>query len=220
MAQIEEVAFPRLTSAELAMVKSMATARDYAEGDIVFRAGQAEIDLYVVESGRIEIQNPTDGHGVIVVHDPGQFSGDIDLLTGRPVIVTAVARGQTRLLCVPGSHWFGVNHNTKSTSRRLFRRQVGLGWLHNCAIYRQSFHPGLGQFIEDVRGVCSHQPPGYGVWRPPLNLAADKIVERRADQSVVVASRLDHYRHADLTRRFGSQHRHFCLYLGHREERS
>ncbi|MGO9836888.1 MAG: cyclic nucleotide-binding domain-containing protein [Polyangiaceae bacterium] len=76
--------------------------------------------MYVVESGRIEIQNPTDGHGVIVVHDPGQFSGDIDLLTGRPVIVTAVARGQTRLLCVPGSHWFGVNHHTKRRRNVLF----------------------------------------------------------------------------------------------------
>ena len=40
---------------------------------------------------------------MIATHRPGQFSGDIDLLTGRPVIVTAVARGKTRVLCVPGS---------------------------------------------------------------------------------------------------------------------
>src|SRR4029077_2900584 len=40
----------------------------------------------------------------IVVHDVGQFSGDIDLLTGRPVIVTAIARGATRVLRVPNGH--------------------------------------------------------------------------------------------------------------------
>jgi thioredoxin reductase (NADPH) len=38
---------------------------------------------------------------LIAVHEPGNFSGDIDVLTGRPVIVTAVAKGPTRLLCVP-----------------------------------------------------------------------------------------------------------------------
>src|SRR5262249_50737330 len=33
----------------------------------------------------------------------GHFSGDIDVLTGRPVIVTAAAKGPTRLLCVPNA---------------------------------------------------------------------------------------------------------------------
>ncbi|MCE9547489.1 MAG: FAD-dependent oxidoreductase [Planctomycetia bacterium] len=103
MDQIQEVAFPRLTASELAHVRRLATVRDYADGDTIFKAGQGDIDLHVVESGQIEIRNPTDGHKVIVVHEPGQFSGDIDLLTGRPVIVTAVALGPTRVLCVPGS---------------------------------------------------------------------------------------------------------------------
>src|SRR5262249_26293191 len=101
MAQTEETAFPRLTSAELALVKPLARPCDYADGDIVFRAGQPNIDLYVVESGRMEIRNPTDGGRLIAVHEPGNFSGDIDVLTGRPVIVTAIAKGPTRLLCVP-----------------------------------------------------------------------------------------------------------------------
>src|SRR5260370_2445357 len=100
MAQTEETAFPRLPSAELAVVKDLAKARDYADGEIVFRAGQPDIDLYVVESGRMEVRNPTDGDRLIAVYEPGHFSGDIDVLTGRPVIVTAVAKGATRLLCV------------------------------------------------------------------------------------------------------------------------
>jgi thioredoxin reductase (NADPH) len=103
MAQTEETAFPRLTSAELALVKPLAKPCDYADGDIIFRAGQPDIDLYVVESGAVEIRNPTDGGRLIAVHEPGGFSGDIDVLTGRPVIVTAVAKGPTRLFCVPHS---------------------------------------------------------------------------------------------------------------------
>src|SRR5258707_14264484 len=104
MAQLEESAFPRLTDTELALVKALATPCDYADGETIFRAGQADIDLYIVESGQIEIRNPTDVDRLIVTHEPGQFSGDIDLLTGRPVIVTALAQGATRVLRVPNGH--------------------------------------------------------------------------------------------------------------------
>jgi len=55
--------------------------RDYADVR-QSSAGQGRYRLYIVESGQIEIRNPTDRPAVIVVHEPGQFSGDIDLLTG------------------------------------------------------------------------------------------------------------------------------------------
>src|SRR6266436_5801114 len=119
MAQLEEVAFPRLTSAELALVKSLATASEYADGETIFHAGQADIDLYIVETGAIEIRNPTDGERLIVTHGPGQFSGDIDLLTGRPVIVTAVARGRTRVWRVPGSHLRALLNRIPSLGEKL-----------------------------------------------------------------------------------------------------
>jgi thioredoxin reductase (NADPH) len=119
MAQTEETAFPRLTSAELALVKPLAKPCDYADGDIVFRAGQPDIDLYVVEAGRMEIRNPTDGHPVIAVHEPGNFSGDIDVLTGRPVMVMAVAKGPTRLLCVPNAQLRALLNRVPSLGEKL-----------------------------------------------------------------------------------------------------
>src|SRR6266436_3272008 len=119
MAQTEEVAFPRLTRTELALVKPLATPCDYADGETIFRAGQADIDLYIVEAGQIEIRNPTDGDRLIVTHGPGQFSGDIDLLTGRPVIVTAVARGATRVLRVPNSHLRSLLNRVPSFGEKL-----------------------------------------------------------------------------------------------------
>src|SRR6476469_3487813 len=103
MTSSEQVAFPRLSPAEIGGLKCLATSHAYADGETVFRAGQPEIDLFVVESGRIDILNPTDGNRLIVSHDPGQFSGDIDLLTGRPVIVTGVAHGPTQVWKVPNS---------------------------------------------------------------------------------------------------------------------
>jgi thioredoxin reductase (NADPH) len=104
MAPCDEAAFPSLSDAELAVLKPLGTAHNYIDGETIFRAGQVDIDLFVVESGKIDILNPTNGNQVIATHEPGQFSGDIDLLTGRPVIVTGVARGRSRIWRVPGIH--------------------------------------------------------------------------------------------------------------------
>jgi thioredoxin reductase (NADPH) len=114
-----DVAFPRLTEAELAMVKPFATARDCVDGETVFHVGQADIDLVIVESGEVEIRNPTDGDRIIVTHGAGQFAGDIDVLTGRPVIVTAVARGETRVLSIPGSQLRALLNRVPSFGEKL-----------------------------------------------------------------------------------------------------
>src|SRR5437868_6131935 len=99
----DAIAFPRLTPNDLAFLKPMAESCSFQDGETIFRAGDAELDLFVVESGEVEILNPSDGNRTVVTHGPGQFAGDIDLLTRRPVIVTAVARGRTHLLRVPGA---------------------------------------------------------------------------------------------------------------------
>jgi thioredoxin reductase (NADPH) len=119
MTSSEQIAFPQLSTAEIGVLKSLATSHEYADGETIFRAGQAEIDLFVVESGRIDIHNPTDGNRLIVSHDPGQFSGDIDILTGRPVIVTAVAHGRSRVWKVPNSHLRALLNRVPSLGEKL-----------------------------------------------------------------------------------------------------
>jgi thioredoxin reductase (NADPH) len=119
MSSSQETAFPRLSAVEFAVLKSLATAHDYADGAIVFRAGQADIDLFVVESGRMDILNPSDGNRIIATHEPEHFSGDIDLLTGRPVIVTGVARGPSRIWRVPGSGLRALLNRVPSLGEKL-----------------------------------------------------------------------------------------------------
>jgi thioredoxin reductase (NADPH) len=93
-------AFPTLTPAEFRLLRPLADPFTYEDDAVVFRAGTAELDLFVVEEGAIEIRNPSDNDVVITTHRAGGFAGDIDLLTGRPVIVSGHARGPTRVLCV------------------------------------------------------------------------------------------------------------------------
>jgi thioredoxin reductase (NADPH) len=153
MAEPEEIAFPHLTAAELAVVKRLARPCDYADGGIIFRAGQPDIDLYIVESGGMEIRNPADGNRVITVHEPGHFSGDIDVLTGRPVLVTAVAKGQTRLLCVPNGQLRTLLNRVPSLGEKLIiaftRRRELLAQLGGLGL--RVFGPGRCRATSTVR---------------------------------------------------------------------
>jgi thioredoxin reductase (NADPH) len=99
----EAAAFPHLDKNDMASLKPLAISCSYEDGEYVFRAGDSDLDLFVVESGGIEILNPADNHQHIVTHGPGQFAGDIDLLTRRPVIVNAIARGPTQVMRIPGA---------------------------------------------------------------------------------------------------------------------
>jgi len=100
----DPIAFPELSETDMAAIRCMASVCEFEDGQTVFQAGDADVDFFVVESGEIEVLNPTDDHQHIVTHGPGQFAGDIDMLTRRPVVVTIVSRGKSRLLRVPGSH--------------------------------------------------------------------------------------------------------------------
>lgn len=112
-------AFPRLNESEMAFVASMAKRQQYDAGETVFEAGDDHLDFIVVESGKIEILNPTDNDRHVAIHDAGQFAGDIDLLTSRPVVVTAIARETTTILRVPHNQFRRLLNTVPSLSQKL-----------------------------------------------------------------------------------------------------
>jgi thioredoxin reductase (NADPH) len=93
-------AFPRLTDEEIEELSTLALYEEYNDGQYVFNAGDESADLIVVKSGFLDIVNPSDNNKLVVTHEAGNFSGDIDLLTRRPIIVTGVARGKLQVLRV------------------------------------------------------------------------------------------------------------------------
>jgi thioredoxin reductase (NADPH) len=97
-----ETAFPVLDADEMAFLRTIARCEDFQSGQTIIKAGEPDIDFFVVESGAIDILNPTDDNKLVISHLPGQFVGDIDLLTRRPVLISAVAHGPTRVLRIPG----------------------------------------------------------------------------------------------------------------------
>jgi thioredoxin reductase (NADPH) len=88
-----EQMFPTLTPAQIKRVAQHGTTRPVAEGEILFEVGQTVVPFFVITKGEVEIVRPSETNEmVVVVHGPGQFTGEVNMLSGRRSIVRARAR--------------------------------------------------------------------------------------------------------------------------------
>jgi len=95
-------AFPKFSQEQLECTATFGECTLFHDGDVIYEEGDDDVPMYVVKSGEIEISESSSGErNIVTVHGPGEFTGDVDLLTARPVVVTATARGETRVFRVP-----------------------------------------------------------------------------------------------------------------------
>ena len=77
--------FPRLADAQIARIATHGQRQKVGRGEILFEARELHRRFYVVLSGSIEILGSTEeGERQILVIGPAQFTGEFDLITGRP----------------------------------------------------------------------------------------------------------------------------------------
>jgi len=99
---IDAALIPNLDDSEIAQLESRGTRRVVRAGEYLYRAGDTGYDFYVVLSGLVEIVLDIDGEErVIVTHGPGRFLGELNLLTGLRVFVSARVAESGELLTVP-----------------------------------------------------------------------------------------------------------------------
>ncbi|MDX6647996.1 MAG: thioredoxin reductase [Miltoncostaeaceae bacterium] len=72
------------------------------EGDYLYREGDAAYDFHVVLSGRVEVVIGADGDARhIATHGPGSFLGELNLITGLRVFLSARVAEAGEVLVVP-----------------------------------------------------------------------------------------------------------------------
>jgi len=92
---LRAVAFPRLDQAHMATLGRCAGAvlKRYRQGETLFEVGDRDFKFFVIKSGEVEIVDDSgDTPKTIAVLGPGEFTGDVAHLTGRPSVVSCAAR--------------------------------------------------------------------------------------------------------------------------------
>ncbi len=93
---------PTLDDAELAVLDALGARRRVEVGEYLYREGDTTYDFYVVLSGLVEITIHQDGEErVIISHGGGRFLGELNLLTGSRVFLSARMAEPGEVLAVP-----------------------------------------------------------------------------------------------------------------------
>jgi thioredoxin reductase (NADPH) len=94
-------AYPRLSDAQIRALERRGHRRVTQRGDVLFREGDRRCDFFVILDGAVAITIGQDGdRELLEVHGPRRFLGDLSLLTGEAVFVTAVVEEPGEVLVV------------------------------------------------------------------------------------------------------------------------
>jgi thioredoxin reductase (NADPH) len=85
---VEEI-FPRLTDAQIARVSTRGRVRHFDRGEVLIPRGEPTSLFFVLLSGTLEVTQSTQpGETIVRVITPREFTGEVSILSGRPMIVT------------------------------------------------------------------------------------------------------------------------------------
>jgi thioredoxin reductase (NADPH) len=99
----ESIAFPKLDDRQLALLEPLGRRRFLRRGELVFKAGQRDLGMTVIQSGELEIFEMRDGHEeILATAGERDFVGDVAMLNGTSAIVSARGKAErSEILEIP-----------------------------------------------------------------------------------------------------------------------
>jgi thioredoxin reductase (NADPH) len=99
----DDGAFPRLSDDAIAKLERHGARRPVATGDVLYSEGDPSYDFFVVLSGKVAIVQRAgdDDELLVAVHGERRFLGELNLLTGEAVYLTARVVDGGEVLQVP-----------------------------------------------------------------------------------------------------------------------
>src|SRR5215203_5344406 len=102
MSEIRSTRAPTLREDQIEILKRYGWTRKTAVGDILFRAGDTDNDFVVVLEGVVEVVDDFAGEArTIGAFLAGRFLGELNMLTGQAMYLTAVVREAGEVLSIP-----------------------------------------------------------------------------------------------------------------------
>lgn len=96
-----ESLFPRLTEEALRHLREQGEEIELEPGAVLFSEGDQNYQFFVVLDGEVRITKLVGGEETLLaLHVPGEFTGEISILTGGPAIATGCAVDKARVLRV------------------------------------------------------------------------------------------------------------------------
>jgi thioredoxin reductase (NADPH) len=117
--------FPTLTAAQMQRIAARGNTRAVRAGDILVQQGDTAIPFFVVVSGELEAVRPSGTmETLIAIVRPGQFTGEINTLSGRRAMVRLRVREDGDVIQLPRENLLSLVQTDAELSETLMRAFV------------------------------------------------------------------------------------------------
>jgi thioredoxin reductase (NADPH) len=114
--------FPKLTPAQIARIAKVGVRREVKAGEVLFEPGDQNTPFFVVVRGDVTISRPHgDKEEVIVTHGPGEFTGEINMLSSRAALARAQSVAGGEVIAVDRAHLHTLVQGDSELSEILMR---------------------------------------------------------------------------------------------------
>jgi cyclic nucleotide-binding protein/FHA domain-containing protein len=97
---------------------------EYPAGAFVFKEGDAGADMFIIETGQVDISHQAGGDEVIASLGPGDFFGEAAIFEDGPRYATAVAKSATRVLRIERVAFADVLRQNVEIAVRIMRKMM------------------------------------------------------------------------------------------------
>jgi thioredoxin reductase (NADPH) len=114
--------FPTLTPAQLERVAAHGRVRSIQAGEVLVEPGQQIVPFYVLMAGQIEVVRPSGtSETLVIVYGPGQFTGEVNMLSGRPAMLRVRASESGEVIEVDRDHLLVLVQTDSELSELIMR---------------------------------------------------------------------------------------------------
>lgn len=178
--QLEQHAFPTLDERQIELLRPFGQERRTAAGDVLFEVGDPSYHLVVVLAGRTRIVERSEAEDRIVRESgPGEFHGELGLLTGQTVFAACVVAAAGRVLLVPPPQLRAAIDTIPELSDLLVtaftaRRQA---LMRSASATMTIIGPGGDRDVQRLKEFTGRNRIPHG-WLDPADPAAEALLTR------------------------------------------
>jgi hypothetical protein len=119
--------FTGLPPADLKQVAGIAGERLYVHGELIARQGEPGDDLYIITSGQVAVMaggpaGPNDHE--VARRGPGEYVGEMAVISQEPRMASLVAVGEVRLLCIGRPQFEEILYERPETGLAVMRELI------------------------------------------------------------------------------------------------
>ena len=114
--------FPTLTAAQLRRIATHGQARSVSRGQVLVEQGDRNVPIFVVTSGELETVRPSGaGETPVAIVPPGQFTGEVNALSGRRAMNRIRARQPSEVIEISRENVLALVQTDGELSQLLMR---------------------------------------------------------------------------------------------------